>query len=1153
MTPNEFTAKLPPLSDDPLPIKPPFIFNNLSTRVFPLRASLDSLQRLCDGYLNFVPPEAGRFRAYMPYVFLMVLDYSQIGEAVMRVGWFAQFEVFFSVPVEWYKLVNGNWVFHDWAVFTPYIFVDDSFSVPLGRIVYGFPKILAKVTSASSGWVRDPAAPVTLAKVETSVFPETYSGRQLEMRKFLEIRRAAPMSNFQVPADPLSPMMPWVMASNVAQAFGGFARDALWMAQAQRLFPISPLTYPGIAPQMLARMAPALSPSGPGFIQNSLNLKQFRRSDDPELACYQAVTNGQMRTTGFNGAGLLGEERTFLGDASGGLAIQICQYQSLPIARTLGLEVHRSWRSGDVEVAELKPVMPFWMSIDMIYDEGTSIAWRGPDGIWKSETGTTFPSAGSLKTSPGPLFNSSVASVSEAIAGPFQFSGATVRVLPLLAHRSKMQEYLNLFINEAIEEPMRAADGKQEEVRLTVWARPKAQVNPGHEIGGDLAYVYLTATSFTEVTSKTNNVGDWAKYELSFLIPVKWERKVNGVWTVAGVGAVPAYTFIDNCIGVVSRMEVQGIEALTANFVRPESVWLKGGESKGADTPQTLLRVDTEVWRAVGEGQKALPEKVLEIRQSEDNAGLGKDDSSELAYERSEQLRLEQGTKVGTKAKVPGCCKIARALALELLGNRTPICMYTLKQFRDVRDPDKACHQAITRVVRELKEVVDLREIEETLTVHFHDFPSLQIVETLGIVAVTPPEAHATGIVYSAQAVRPFYIQGTLDEPLAERLADRTADEGWTIYPPAFQTILSDGADSPVITVDEKAETLQDQVDPCQMSSIMYQAHERLRRTPEERLANGERAISKAQARSALDRVDPQMVIDSVLSREWGNADENSRWREGRMKLLQLFRRLPLGGLTNGEATAKVCHEVNNRLSSRPGSVARQIGAFEPLQPVAGEQLTTPAGAGWEKLIDTIIRSQIQFTYLRNLAEEQYEELSRWEIQGSDPAKYPSEVANSLLVTLETIAALQVIGEPSARNNLDERVMADAFRSNELLQQLRAKFVKTQQILVADVSAEIELARQYCAAQQEALLNKLSRAYQKPDFCISRDSIGTARDRYLPLSLAWDEHWYYGRNITAEELTPASDCIEAVLAPTPVEGDGIAQSILEAANAKSQS
>src|ERR1700712_5105080 len=113
MTPEEFTQRLPPLTNDALPIKPPFEFRGLSGRIFPLRANLDTLKQLCDDYLNFVPAGGAPFSGVSPYPYLASLDYSHIAEATKPLGWFAQVEVFFCVPVEWYRVVNGKWIFHD--------------------------------------------------------------------------------------------------------------------------------------------------------------------------------------------------------------------------------------------------------------------------------------------------------------------------------------------------------------------------------------------------------------------------------------------------------------------------------------------------------------------------------------------------------------------------------------------------------------------------------------------------------------------------------------------------------------------------------------------------------------------------------------------------------------------------------------------------------------------------------------------------------------------------------------------------------------------------------------------------------------------------------------------------------------------------------
>jgi hypothetical protein len=77
---------------------------------------------------------------------------------------------------------------------------------------------------------------------------------------------------------------------------------------------------------------------------------------------------------------------------------------------------------------------------------------------------------------------------------------------------------------------------------------------------------------------------------------------------------------------------------------------------------------------------------------------------------------------------------IARAMGLQLLGNRVPFSMFTMKQFRDNANPDDACYQSIVRIQRTLIEVLDLREIEEPLVIRMHDFPTQPLVQTLGLI-----------------------------------------------------------------------------------------------------------------------------------------------------------------------------------------------------------------------------------------------------------------------------------------------------------------------------------------------------------------------------------------------------------------------------------
>ncbi|HEY2380944.1 MAG TPA: hypothetical protein VGK48_07140 [Terriglobia bacterium] len=1144
MTPGEFSKHLPPFTSNRLRMKPPFAFNGVSVRVFPLRADLDALQELCNGYLNLVPLEVGNFRAFVPYVYLMVLDYGQLSDPVTQTGWFAQVEVLFLVPVEWYKLVHGKWVFHDWAVITPYIFVDDNFSVPMGRTVFGFTKILSKVTATPSSWTHNALSSVTLARIETQVFPEAYADKGLEKRVFLEVQRDAPMSNFRVPTDPGSPIMPWKMASNIAEAMNGFARDAIWLAQAMRIHPLNPGTDPSAIPEMLARLAPGFAPSGSGFIQNSLNLKQFRRADDVSGVCYQALTNGPMRMTGFLGGGLLGEERTFFGDLSGGHTINLYQQSSLPIERVLGLEVSRQWRAKDADVSELKPVLPFWMSMNLIYEQGINLAWRKHDGIWRDGAGAPLnPCIPASKLEP-PLFNSTVPTALDAITGPFEYSGTTIRVLPLLANLDKVQSFVDKLVNEPLQAPIvREHTGEKEQLRLSVWARPPAP------IGGEFAYVYLTATSFANVLSKTNNVGDWAKYELSFLIPVKWERlkpggnkDENEDWDVIAVGLLPAGTFVDDCIAAISRSEIQGINAFTANFVRPENVWLKEGESD-IDSKQTFLRVDAEVWPALGAGQKARIETIIEIDNHDPTFGLGNADSHDTARSWAETLRLELGEMNRTQAANPDECSIARALALELLGNQTPFSLYTLKQFRDVCDPDKACYQELLIVPRVLKEVFDIGEIEETLVVRLHDFPSLKIAEDLGILGPTVEHSGA-GIVHSAQAIRPFYIRATMTEPLAQRLLSRSGTLEWSLSKEAFDSLLSGSEDQPPITADCRAQTDMNQLRGCSMAALMFQANERRTHDPSARQTKGN-LISKTAAREALKNVDPQMIVGSILSREWGNSGDACRWRKGYSDLLKIVDALP-SGKNNAAAEADLYLFVNNLLAQRPGSVATRLSPedlnrlTETVKNLHADQITLVGrlsdgdkatllenGKPQDEL-GLMILSQKMFTECRAELEEAYDGIAPFLLPGGrghfgadDKGSQPKSPANlgeaalRLITAMDSVAELAVIG--FAQVSSGGQILAENTRLKQLLEILKQN--ATQPGLLSGLTGSqvgyfinaLELARKRCDAQRPALLEKLTRAYQKPDFCIRRDSLGASRDELLSTAASWDDDWYYGQ------------------------------------------
>jgi hypothetical protein len=1096
------------------------------------------------------------------------------------------------VPVEWYKVVNGRWVFHDWAVITPFIYVDDDFSVPMGRMVYGFPKALARARAVENDWIRDVRAPITLAQIETAVFPEVYQGDELETRVFLEVERAPPMANFQLPPNPRSPAAPWTMAAHIADAVGGLSRDAMWMAQAMRIFGVNPGDHQSIPPEMLNRARSMVDPAGPGIVLNSLNLKQFRRSAAPMEIAYQGLTNGPMQLTAFSRGGWLNEERMMLGDMSGGHRVKLHEYTTLPIVRKLGLEVERRWRGDGVDVAELVPVMPFWMETNVRYADGVNLAWRTGKGPWKDGSGKTVetPSTPVSLKREKPRFNTTLASAVEAITGPFQYAGTTVRVLPLLANVEKLQKYVDAYINDALDnkpddgEPRSApASG----IRLSVWHRPPAQVDQGDPIGGSTAYVYMTASSYESVTSLTNNAGDWAKYELSFMIPVKLERQGDdGKWVTEGVGVVPTFNFVDRSIAAIARLEVEGISTQRAEFIRPDIDWLSDGQSPVGEE-QTLLRIEGEVIHAIGEDQQTALEPIVEIFRIKKANAFASANSRDAMSNWVNLLRREQGTKKGTKAKFPEQCKVARALALEILGNRTPIAMYSLKQIRDVTDPTKACYQSLERQSRSFQDLLDIREIEQNVVVRFRDFPTLKLVDTLGIVGQSTP-GEGAGVIHTTHAVRPFYIQGTINESFSEPVATRAGTEEWEVSEEVFNTRLSTQPNdlTPKFVANRQCETLQDQGDPCRMHHLMrqtaqgtlppmspgagYGVESVIPSAVPPGLTESEwlrQRISPEEARNALEIIDPQIVIDSVLSREWGNADPNARWRLGIAELSAGYGDLLAGSTGKHAADAEqALYEIaNKKMATRPGSSPKlNEDVIKGLVPLHEATL-------WRKALEQHFAVLAAWTIFRldgRLVQQSIEiakvvkaRASASEAPQIDADMMPSALCASLrelLVAISNIAHMKIGWGPSPDHHLSTKISGDQIRLDEIIRQdllpvalefglntadpncpweinpptdetlpsedeIATEIESRRQLEIAWMQLDTfrqatELARAKCEIQRNALVTKLSRAYQKPDFCINRSPIGPERDDMLPASLAWDNNWYYGKRIDAQSV-----------------------------------
>ncbi len=1124
-----------------LPVRPPFPFQGMSVRLLPLRASLGALQRFVDQYLNMMPEELGRFRVPAPYVQLMLIDYGRMAIETGNYGWMAQREVMFNITLEWYKVEKGVWRFHDWATIAPYIYVDDDFSMAVGRTVYGWTKTTASLDPIESDWLRNPEAPSIEALVRTPVFSELYLDRKLEMRPLLQVERAAPNALTSIPPNPRSSWAPWSIAGQMAESMSGFARDVQGFMAGLGVMP----THPGASADnylaMLNRIATMAFPMRPDLAGNTLNLKQFRRSENPDEYCFQAVTNGPMRFTAFNGGGVLGEQHLLAGDTSGGYSVVMHRWPSLPIIDLLGLEVSRGWRGSACEMAVLKPVVPIWYNVDMVYEPGCNLAWRTRDGVWRDEEGRKYQTAEKAPLEVQRLFNTTLGAANRTIAGAFRFQDTTIRVLPLLAYKDALTRYLDSSFNAGILEDGPAEDA----MRLDLWG-PRV---------GDFAHVYLVVTSIGSVTSTSNNIGDWAGCELAFLVPVQRRRARDG--QVLGYGVVSAFTFVDNATAAAANAEVLGIPTMNAEFRVPHHRWMSP-DGPSADLKQPLLHLKAEVMPVVGEGQKSEHRTILKIEQGRaEEMGSEKEwrvEGDEWANALKSELLRKQNLQDSPAAAMwdasGNLMDLARVLALDVLGNGKPISSYTIKQFRDIAEPDKACYQSLVRIHRSLSEVVDVREIEGSLLLRLHEYPTLPIVDTLGLVA-RQLSSDGGGRVFGVLPQRPFWISATVNEALGENLGYRAGADAWSFD--HSQNAIATGVNE-MTGVAAAAQAILDEGDARRLSKAATEW--KLVQAP---ASSASQQISMDLAFRALELTEPQAIIEGILSREWGNWDPDCRWRTSRRQL-EADLEARLAGVSMDRMADEEEHffrETIHRAGHRPGEtpVGSARGMADQLREFTAR--LADLETTWERLADLVTKPEADQTIAQHVAAlanartgflEAADSIEQMPVSGNPdspdgdidagPAENRQRFAE--LVNLELCALARIFELAAGAKGTPAGLIAvtgaypvqQPGTREEMLRDLKTGDKRLRSRLVSCTDAEaanmvalilkdshnhrdpmreiVHLARARRRMQRSALLNQLSRAAQKPDHVIWRGSAGPDRDRLFPMAQSWDEDWYVG-------------------------------------------
>ncbi|MFT3768302.1 MAG: hypothetical protein QM820_22865 [Minicystis sp.] len=224
----------------------------------------------------------------------------------------------------------------------------------------------------------------------------------------------------------------------------------------------------------------------------------------------------------------------------------------------------------------------------------------------------------------------------------------------------------------------------------------------------------------------------------------------------------------------------------------------------------------------------------------------------------------------GIAAREGTALEDARALALEVLANEQPLNVLTMKQFRDGDDPDAACYQSLVQIQHKLQRIQDLREIEGRIYVRIHDYASQPIVRTLGLVHKRVC-SNGSAKVAEIEPVRPFWLKAAVREELGITICRRAGSMRWQSDPqtrpqrPYFHPDTASPGAGP-----EVGRELGRLIEAWTPQRLGPQAAEWRSRPHTTRL-------TLEDARRAVEAVDPQMVLQSILSREWESWG-NPRW-----------------------------------------------------------------------------------------------------------------------------------------------------------------------------------------------------------------------------------------------------------------------------------
>lgn len=713
-------------------------YSDVVTQVYPLKASMTRLQEFCESYLSLSENPPFSFKPAAPWVLMQVCDYGRIASTTSNIGWVSQHELAFGLPVEWYKKEGSKWVFADWAMIYPFIFVDNPLSMSAGREIYGW---------AKSGIRIDPVAPIfepgnsqcvlsiSLAKSGTS------PGEPSATREFLQIFQRRSFLSSKSAATDLFSAIPKAIAGTVAAAYSLYemagVRPFGFADRDQQSVEAMISKYYGGLRMLLPEAIRAKQSRGRGATAqdeqsrmpplNIITLKQVRDVRTASSACFQAVVGSKMYVEKVADGGYLFDPAS--GDLSGGISINLLNSDMQPIVKALGIETSEFSTVGGHPASVLRSLMPFWLKMDLRYGLADYQCWR------TDTTGWTLGDSPTLLAHRDIPYLTSGSGAQEEVGGPYDYPQVTMRVLPLRADTRKLRGLI------------------REYLRNDVYEFEIASELSG---AGSESVVCLIARNFEDMEAATNPGVHYSDQDVTFALPILWRARgrAKTSWRPA---LIPLYAFTGTDWNAVTNYEVHGWLAFKSTLETPAIAWLKDASPTNTDR-KLLLTVKTDLFPEPNAGQVAQEMTVLEFTSGDEAPA-------------SRVPMMNHLDQLGLKHLWTG--EIFHSIAL--------------KQVRDARDGERADYQALIGMERRFKRVRGTQEEPAIrplppVEIRAYEYSGLSIVQMLGLKSERRDDSGPYPA-YKLKSVNPFWLSGSMHGDAGHEMCWRVGRGGWRRNP----------------------------------------------------------------------------------------------------------------------------------------------------------------------------------------------------------------------------------------------------------------------------------------------------------------------------------------------------------------------------------